>query len=277
MNSTSSTGKTSMDSVLRVSLLLAIAVGGALVAGSAEAAPIFAEPFAYTTGDLNGQGGWGGSTNWDVESGNLSYPAAWNMTTTGNRATINGGGSSVTRSLGSSMSFDDPGTYYVSFLISKDATSATSSEYFWMSLRDSTSYKATMGIGSGENVLLGEATGGGSFSVSSGTISGSTDYVYVAKIITSGIGNDQYFAKLYEPSDPVPVLEPTSWDVTRSPNVTGTASYLRLESGSVAQFTIDEILIGTSWADVAAVPEPSTLAMLLMGLGAAGVLFGRRR
>jgi hypothetical protein len=39
--------------------------------------------------------------------------------------------------------------------------------------------------------------------------------------------------------------------------------------------TLDEIRVGTEWADVAPVPEPTALA--LFGLGAVGLLARRRR
>ncbi len=249
----------------------------ALLAAGAEAAMIFTEPFDYSTGYLPGNGGWSGTTNWDVESGNLSYPAGWNGMPSGNRATINGGGGAVTKSLGTTIDYDSSGTYYVSFLISKDSTPATGNEYFWMSLRDGTAFiKTTMGIGSSENVLLGYGTANGQFSISSTTVSGNTDYFYLAKIVTSGTGNDQLYAKVYDPSAPAPKTEPASWDVTRNSNITGSASLLRLESGSAAYYTLDEILIGDRWNEVVPTPEPSSLAILL-GLGGLGLLGFRGR
>jgi len=40
-------------------------------------------------------------------------------------------------------------------------------------------------------------------------------------------------------------------------------------------FTIDDVRIGTTWADVSPIPEPSSVALL--GLGALGLLAKRRR
>ena len=249
-------------------LVVVIAACGVLLPVSAEGTIVPTESFAYSTGDLNGQGGWSGSSNWDVESGNLAYPASCSLVASGNRATINSGGGSVNRSLGATLDFDSQNTYYLSFLIRKDAIPETSNEYFWLSLRDSSSYKATMGIGSSENVLLGSNTSG--FSISSSTIAGSTDYLYVAKMVTASSGNEQYFATVYGPSETVPATEPTSWDVTFSSTVTGTANSLRLETGSNGYYTVDQIRIGTSWANVT-VPEPTTLVMLL-GLAGIGLM-----
>lgn len=267
-------GNVSYQEPFRTLLAVLIAACGILSSESAEGTIVPTESFAYSTGDLTGQGGWSGSSNWDVESGNLTYPASCSLVASGNRATINGGGGSVNRSLGATLDFDSQNTYYVSFLVRKDAIPETSSEYLWLSLRDSSSYKATMGIGSSENVLLGSNTGGG-FNVSTSTIAGSTDYLYVAKMVTASSGDEHYFATVYGPSETVPATETTSWDVTFSSAITGTANSLRLETGSNGYYTVDQIRIGTSWANVT-VPEPNTLIMLL-GLAGIGLIGCSRR
>lgn len=43
---------------------------------------------------------------------------------------------------------------------------------------------------------------------------------------------------------------------------------------TTGDFLVDNLLIGTTWADVTPVPEPSTLA--LAGLGMLGLAFARR-
>ena len=46
-------------------------------------------------------------------------------------------------------------------------------------------------------------------------------------------------------------------------------------TSQTATFNVDEVRVGTTWADVSPIPEPSTYAMLALGLGA--VFFLRRR
>lgn len=260
-------------------LAIVVAAGSLFLAFGAEASVILSEPFAYTTGDLNGRGGWSGSANWDVESvGLLSYPTGSNMTATGNQVAIEGGRTGediVTRTLGSALNFDGAGnTYYLSFLIRKDQTAATGNEYFWMTLEESASMRAAIGIGSGENLLVGINTS--TFVTSPNTISGGTDYLYVAKILTSASGNDQYSVKVYDPSATVPWTEPGTWDRTYSAAMMGSANLLRLRAGPSGYYNVDEIRLGTSWSDVVEAPEPSTLAMLL-SLGGMSLLGFRRK
>jgi autotransporter-associated beta strand protein len=239
---------------LNAALAVIVAVGSVLAASNARASVVLAEPFAYTAGDLNTQGGWSGSTNWDVATtGLLTYPVASGMSATGNQATINGGGGAVTKNLGSSLDFGATGTYYMSFLVRKNQTAQTGNEYLWMVLEDgSAAQKTAIGIGSGENLLLGANTG--TFGASANTLSGSTDYLYVAKLVASA-GAEQFSVKAYAPSAAGPWTEPTTWDLTQTPTVSGTATRLRIDGGSVGYYTIDEIRLGTTWEDVvSAVP-----------------------
>nr|WP_226895579.1 PEP-CTERM sorting domain-containing protein [Luteolibacter marinus] len=64
----------------------------------------------------------------------------------------------------------------------------------------------------------------------------------------------------------------TSHDVSAAYTGGNWSSALRLASGH--ESTWDDLRVGTTFADVAPVPEPSTG---LLGLAAAGLLFTRRR
>lgn len=239
---------------LSAALVVIVMAAGVLAASNARASLVLSDPFAYTAGDLNTQGGWSGSMNWDVATtGLLAYPPLSGMSPTGYQATINNYGGAVTKNLGSSLDFGAAGTYYMSFLVRKNQTGQTGSEYLWMVLEDgSAAQKTAIGIGSNENLLLGANTT--TFGVSTNVLSGSTDYLYVAKLATSA-GAETYSVKAYAPSFSGPWTEPTTWDLTQTPTVSGAATRLRIDAGSVGDYTIDEIRLGTTWEDVvSAVP-----------------------
>ncbi|MGC9449933.1 MAG: PEP-CTERM sorting domain-containing protein [Oceanipulchritudo sp.] len=125
------------------------------------------------------------------------------------------------------------------------------------------------------------------FNASGGT------YFIVAKInLTSGVdsplgsgpfpyntfnGEDTIQVKVYGDLDTVG-LEPTTWDVEGIQYWDSVNQFNAIEliSSNVDQYAFDEIRVGTSWADVTAVPEPSTYA-LLFGFLALGFTMWRRK
>ena len=85
-------------------------------------------------------------------------------------------------------------------------------------------------------------------------------------------------AQLFLSPDPT-AAEPGTADVT----VTGIGStvanisdvgFRAQSSGVVGNFVFDNVMVGTTWADVTTVPEPTTFA--LAGLGMLGLVLARR-
>ncbi|NLF73507.1 MAG: hypothetical protein GX575_31100, partial [Candidatus Anammoximicrobium sp.] len=233
------------------------------------AGPLVYESFNYAAGgDLNGKGlgdmgfrgNWSGGANWDMEAGNLSYPAGTKYTPQGNRATISGGGGAVNAPLGRTFNFAAEDVLYVSFLVRKGSPiSQTSNEYLWLTLNNSTdgSSKASLGIGSSENPLLGTTTS--AFSVAGSKIEADQDYLYVAKLVTNYIegGQDRYYAAVFDSSGVIPEFEPSSWAVSYLADVSGTADRLRLEAGAAGHYTLDELRLGRTWAEAVGLLDSS--------------------
>lgn len=108
---------------------------------------------------------------------------------------------------------------------------------------------------------------------------GDTTYFLVAKIDANPAGFDPSFLKIYEVGTDTVGGEPDTWDISM-PNVSleGTIDRIDIDSnrntssstGLKANNMMDEVRVGTRWADVTGVPEPSTCILCLFALGAFG-------
>jgi hypothetical protein len=123
------------------------------------------------------------------------------------------------------------------------------------------------------------------------------DTVYLVGKYVIGAGNKDDVASLYIDPDLSTATEPASPDVSSS--VTSTAStgfdyfwdstgtvenvntirsfILRSNSVEPSNMQVDDIRIGSSWAEVTATPEPASLALLAGAAAAAGGLMRRQR
>ena len=233
------------------------------------------EPFDYSAGDLNTNnssasgltGAWSGNTSFDVTAGSLNYPASSPLSSTANKGELSGSNGTnprIDRTMSTPISFDEAGVYYVSFLMND--TDAGGSEYFYVALQDSTApdqtwdITAAFGISSSETMLLTTVDGQTGYTAG-GAIPTGQDVLVIGKIITTASGNDQVFMSVYDPSETVPLIEPISWDLSKSVEITGLADQLLLMSGPDTQTRVDEIRIGTTFNSVAvaAIPTPTAL------------------
>ena len=262
----------------------------ALVALQAHAALVVRDSFdASPVGsDLVGQGGGVGfSTPWQAGGFNASsgtnFDIAGDPLATLTATHVATGATSVitgaTRSLSSPL-LGNGAVYYMSMLVRPDGTlgAGAFSGFFGLTLGNNLASFANEvfvgkpggGAGLGQYVLEDR---GGAGQVSSGhnALAGEVALL-VLKMAFSA--SDSTFS-LYV--DPLPGgIEPASADAVKLNPTLGSVSYIGLYS--TGAFSLDEIRIGTTYADVVPgvgqVPEPSTLALLAM---AGAVLIGSRR
>ena len=105
------------------------------------------------------------------------------------------------------------------------------------------------------------------------------DTLFLVLSYTFGSGANDDIARLYV--NPIPgSLESANTPVVTASGVTDVANsqvqafFLRNNSVEPSATQIDDLRVGTAWADVTPVPEPSTIALL--GIGAFGFIFARR-
>jgi len=246
------------------------------------------EGFNYASGDtLNtknpGAGwnsAWSGATASTVVSSSLLYPAGTGFTTTGNSISSPGGlGGSIQYATGFQFSMTSDTVRYASYLASKP-TAGNGNEFLQMNLGTGGGTSWLFGISSSEGFLLRSSNLGTETDIQStgGLAQLDTTYLLVSKLVTSSTGNDMLYMNWYSPLDTVPATEPLTWMLSLSVNntTTNTQNLLQLSSGSsTGTYRADEIRLGTTWQDVASVPEPSRALLLLLGTFA--MLTWRRR
>lgn len=236
---------------------------------SASAGLIAYEPFSYTSSStLDTQaGGSGFSGSWSSSTGTatvatpgLTYSG---LSTLGNRVTTGTYNTTYTRSLLTTLG-SVTGTYYFSVLLRPDYSSGSSGAEF--ALVGST---ASLFMGkptTGNNYVLDTVSSGsaGSQSVSSTVATSGTQVLMVLRADLVAGGADSF--KLY--LNPSLLAEPGSADASKSSYDVGNITGVQF-TGNIG-FSLDEIRVGTSYADV--VPEPGTYAagaaMGLLTLGA---------
>lgn len=238
-----------MKTLLSLGALLSLLV----TTSTSRAALIAYDGFNYTSGQpVNGSGGTGWSGAW---SGNntVSTPGYTYSTlpVAGNRVTTSGGDSGSFRSFSTQ---NGSGTYYVSFIVQR--VSGNSAGYGGISLFE----------GGGERLFIGqtfnqdnfglERSGGGS--PANSTTAASTFSFLVARIDFNGASSS---ARLYV--NPTLGTEPGTAQATTANFAAFSFDNVRIQSGGGPTFGFDELRIGTTYADVAPVPEPATTALLI--------------
>lgn len=267
---------------------------GFLSAASATVLEI--EPFNYpanlgaSVNTLNGGTGW--STNaWsdsdtDVTlastNTSLSYPSNVILTPTGSRLalTLDDSLAQATRALGTGMNLGTSNqTFFSSALFNR---SAVTGELALVNFIDNSSnLRWRYGIDdNGNGIVTVNPSDSNQVATTSFTLAANTTYLIVSKFRTNtGTGGiDEVFLKVFSPTDTV--AEPLTdgdWDISTNGNSSVTLANVRLDFSNAAGQTnqFDELRIGTTFADVAAIPEPTSALLALCG--GAGLLLRRRR
>jgi hypothetical protein len=228
---------------------------------------------AWTSGGVNATV----HNNYDLASGSLLYP---NLQTYGNSiltaATQSIAG--IERNL--NTVFGDGQTVYFSFLVQPQGTlgDGAFNGFFGVYLGTSTPnlpdnlFIGKPGSSAAADYDLETRGGGGVVSSDVAPVIGSTTLLVVkAELLT---GNDR-FTLYVNPTvgapEPASGFVKTDINLSAGPNA-GISSLVVYSSGA---FALDEIRVGTTFADVTApVPEPTSLAMF--GLGAIGLIWRLR-
>jgi hypothetical protein len=263
------------ENVLKLSVLCSV-IAAVVCAASARAATIAYDDFAYPAGSsLAGQnGGQGFSGAWyqggfnvgqsagTVASGPLTHPP---LVTTGNEVTIptSSALNGIERDLASSFS---SGTMYVSCLLRPEGTlgQGNGNGFFGVYLHGSLNevfFGDSGAYGTGGRYAVEQRGGFASAPSPDLPVLGQTEFLVLRAQLTSA--GDIF--TLY--ADPAPGAAEPSTGAVQNLNV-GSLSSLVIYSGGA--FDIGELRVGTTYADVTPIPEPS--ALVLLAIGAASCL-----
>jgi stage V sporulation protein SpoVS len=255
-----------------------IAMGvGCMLFQSAQATLLFSEAFNYNTGVLGGNVNPGNSTAWSagsanitVVSGNLTYPSLTDQG--GNELQIaNGAAGTIYNTFATQTS----GQIYYSFLFDPTVVNSANNYFTAMNPGTSTPNGSSDAIdayyySSGKIELRANAA-----AATAGT--GTALTIGTTYLIVEEIDLTAKTASLWiDPSSSTfGTLTPPTATATIS-GITATAIDnvgFKAQSGT-GSFLIDNLHIGTTWADVTPTPEPATFA--LTGLSMLGLVLARR-
>lgn len=275
-------------------VLCAGAVLGTAFTGSVSAALLQSESFAYPVSSSlsgrNGGTGWGAA--WqdgdnDVTTGasdtSLSYPTGVTLSSAGGRVSLSSEDSAAgaTRALGAGVNLGANNSFwYASSLFRRSSITAGETAVEFVRSSDNI-VRWSYGINALGQFYASVDPGNAAQIVTTTALAQpDTTYLVVAKIRTNtGAGsppNDEVFLNFYGPGDTVGA-EPgdTGWALRTQGNSGVILDQLRLRFSNAAGTTneFDELRVGTAWADVTGVPEPTALA----GVAVGGLLLLRRQ
>jgi hypothetical protein len=252
-----------------------------LIASSKSSAALTAyESFNYTNvgGDLNGQSGagsfgftdaWAGNTSYNVGSGSLQSPLA-PFPFSGNSMTTVAFGSNreIARTLASPLGADNT-TSYVSFLMRPEGILNQGAFDGWYSVSLRGDHQTNVVMGSTSD-LYGLEVSGTATATNKKAVLGQSILFVLRFNFTEGVDPVRLYINP-QPGAPEPAI--------------AAVSQINLDVDLINQIvlagpganSIDEIRVGTTYADVTPVPEPASIcfATVAMSLGLAN--FRRKR
>ena len=269
-------------------LLLGLLSGG----GSAKADLQVAEPFDNTAGvEIIGQGGGTGFADvWGTEGGDSAQNVVGLGSLPGGTLLVSGNSLNSNAAILTRELTEIPGTAgtqtWVSFLFSAQVPSLSGATggSIGLSAISSLDHGFWMGMfQSGENMVLGLGSlYDAPMDLSSVVVSPNQTYLLVASIDWNAGETPETIRLFVEPEiGGLPPL-PASAAAATSRNISTDAGTNRLTWMGVASLVpegsvaYDEIRIGTTFADVTPVPEPSVLVLAALGLGLVVRRFARR-
>jgi len=253
---------------------LAATAAAAVLAPLAAASPIAFEAFDYAPGQLGtASGGSGWTTSWAGGSTNVTAPGLVGSgvgSASTNKLTTNNDNNGAFRSVSSQGA--DGTTVWLRYLTSGTGAPVAAG-YAGVSLFAGNVENLFTGKRSNQTTLgverSGQANGGGDSTVTADTAT----HLLVYRIDFGGgttAGNEKVTMYI----DPAPGAAPNVAPSVTLPDVTNfTFDRVRIQSGNGSNFNVDEVALGTTYADV--VPEPATIGFV--GLGAIATLASRRR
>jgi hypothetical protein len=282
-----------MNSSIRSRSVLRIFILAAACAAfqRADATLLFEDGFNYTAGalgsgdvspsGLSGNAWGGGNSHITVVSGDLTYSGLEDL---GGNSFQDIWAATGAGTVFNTYSDQNSGSIYYSFLL--DATAAPGTSTYLTALNAGNS--TPNGSSDELQVDVAPATGGyevglrtpgKSITLDTATVlSVNTTYLVVAEYTfgASGVSSASLFL------DPVAGGSQPTAAVTLAGN--GTVTDIddvgfKSQTGTTGTFLMDNILIGTTWADVTpqATPEPASLSLMLAGMGALGFAARYRR
>jgi hypothetical protein len=264
-------GMKSMKKAILVALV-------AMVASSASAALLLYEGFDYKEGALTGQnGGTGFSAGWttsnngglNVVAGSLSYGV---LPTTGNSvygevrpdspSWTHRGNVRAANALAASAGTQD---YWVSYLLAVNTSAPTWGAWAgWQTGDTGNSWIGKYGSG-GPQIGVGQVNNvGGTVATATATM---TTYFLVVKYVDTGASFDAYAWVNPTLVDPVTGLDlAVGTAIGTFANAATSLGTANFEITQANETTMDELRIGTNYRDVAPIPEPASILLLVGGL-----------
>jgi sialidase-1 len=237
------------------------------------------DDFRYQSGQILGNknggygftGGWAGDANLSgvanpiIEASDLHY-TNFPFVTEGNRRPVffDFAGGSMSRELSSPLDLGADETYYFSLLIRQDnlgSDQEDASEEFEVSFLNGTNKVTSFGVQGNESFYVENASQ--RITTAADSLTKGTEYYLVGKIEASSTSFDQLFLSAFQSGDIVPGTESgMTWTLagTTAMSSSSLLDRLLISSGNAATWVLDELRIGTSFADVV-----SNAAPLLVG------------
>jgi hypothetical protein len=270
---------TQIKSCFTLGKMLAI-VAGCFALQTAQATLLMSESFNYPSpgslgGNVNPSTGvaWTGANNLTIANGNLTYPG---LPDQGGHelSAVNGSAGTGINTFANQTS----GQVYYSFLLDTVATPTINS--YLTSLNPGTSVPngstdalAVYIFSNATGYRLGLRTAGAT-AVTTPTgspLSAGTTYFVVVEYDFAATMASLYLNPTPGAAQPVATLTLAPVNVPTAIDNVG----FKTQSTAGASYLVDNLLIGTTWADVTSVPEPATLAVV--GLGVLGFAMRVRR